>query len=381
MKKPFYQDFKLGILGGGQLGRMFIQACTNFNVSSHVLDPDVNAPCKELASSFTHGDLKDYDTVYHFGKDKDLITIEIEKVNVEALKKLQSEGTKVYPQPEAIEIIQDKRIQKQFYQKHDIPTAPFVLTDTKEDVIAHSDFLPAFNKLGKDGYDGRGVQKLSDASDLDKAFEQESLLEKLVDFEQEISVIVSRNPQGQVKAYPPVGLVFHPDYNLVDYLLSPAVLAPNIAEEAMNIAITVIEKLNMVGILAVEMFLTKDGKLLVNEVAPRPHNSGHQTINASVTSQYEQHLRAILGLAAGSTEIQIPSAMVNILGEDKHTGIANYQGIEELLAIEGVNLFLYGKKETKPQRKMGHITIVDQDIEVLKQKVKKVKESLKVVSD
>ena len=380
MKKQFYQDFKLGILGGGQLGRMFIQACTNFNVSSHVLDPDIDAPCKELAASFTHGDLKDFDTVYNFGKDKDLITIEIEKVNVEALKKLQAEGTKVYPQPEAIEIIQDKRIQKQFYQEHHIPTAAFVLTDSKEDVMAHRDFLPAFNKLGKDGYDGRGVQKLSNESDLDKAFEQASLLEKLVDFEQEISVIVSRNPQGQVKAYPPVALVFHPAYNLVDYLLSPAILPSNIAEEAMKIAITVIEKLNMVGILAVEMFLTKDGKLLVNEVAPRPHNSGHQTINASVTSQYEQHLRAILGLPAGSTEVQLPSAMVNILGEDRHTGIAKYQGIEDLLAIEGVNLFLYGKKETKPQRKMGHITIVDRDIEALKQKVKKVKESLKVIS-
>jgi len=377
MKKQFYQDLKLGILGGGQLGRMFIQACTNFNVSSYVLDGDVNAPCKELASHFTQGDLKDFDAVYNFGKDKDLLTIEIEKVNVEALKKLQSEGVTVYPQPEAIEIIQDKRIQKQFYKDHGIPTAAFILTDNKESVKANIDFLPAFNKLGKDGYDGRGVQRLDGPADVDKAFEQASLLEKLVDFEQEISVIVSRNAQGELKAYPPVALVFHPEYNLVDYLLSPAGISKEMAEEAMKIASTVIEKLDMVGILAVEMFLTKEGKLLVNEVAPRPHNSGHQTINASVTSQYEQHLRAILGLPAGCTATTIPSAMVNILGGDK-AGIAKYDGIEDVLAIEGVNLFLYGKKETKPQRKMGHITIVDQDIEALKRKVKEVKAKLYV---
>jgi len=380
MEKQFYQDFKLGILGGGQLGRMFIQACANFNVSSYVLDPDPNAPCKELASNFQQGSLQDFDTVYTFGKDKDLITIEIEKVNVDALKKLQSEGVKVYPQPESIEIIQDKRIQKQFYLEHNIPTAPFILTDNKQEVKNNINFLPAFNKLGKDGYDGKGVKRLKDINDLEKAFEAPSLLEKLVDFEKELSVIVSRNEYGSIKAYPPVELVFHPEYNLVDYLLSPALISDQISQEAMRVAVSVIEKLEMVGILAVEMFLTKEGKILVNEVAPRPHNSGHQTINASVTSQYEQHLRAILGLEAGNTDIQIPSAMINILGADGYTGKAYYEGIEDLLAIEGVNLFLYGKKETKPQRKMGHITLVDKNIDELIKKVKKVKNRMKVIS-
>jgi len=380
MEKLFYQDLKLGILGGGQLGRMFIQACTNFNISSYVMDSDKNAPCKELASHFEIGNLKDFDKVYNFGKDKDILTIEIEKVNISALKKLQSEGVKVFPQPEAIEIIQDKRIQKQFYVDNNIPTAEFILTDTKDDILRNIDFLPAFNKLGKDGYDGKGVKKIQTINDIDKAFEAPSLLEKFIDFEKELSVIVSRNEKGETKAFPCVEQVFHPKYNLVDYLLSPAQVSEEIEKKAIDIAINVIEKLKLVGILAVELFLTKGGELLVNEVAPRPHNSGHQTINASVTSQYEQHLRAILGLSAGNTETQIPSAMVNILGEEEYTGLAIYEGIENLLAIDGVNLFLYGKKETKPKRKMGHITIVDKDAKQLIQKVKKVKKIMKVIS-
>ncbi|MFK7900826.1 MAG: 5-(carboxyamino)imidazole ribonucleotide synthase [Cyclobacteriaceae bacterium] len=380
MDKQFYQEFKLGILGGGQLGRMFIQACTNFNVSSYVMDPDPNAPCKDLCSSFTEGSLKDHDRVYFFGKDKDLLTIEIENVNVDALYKLQKEGVKVFPQPEVLEIIQDKRKQKQFYAQHDIPTADFRLIENKQELEKHADFLPAFQKLGKDGYDGKGVQRITDTTDFEKAFTEPSLLEKLVDFEKELSVIVARNSKGEISSYPAVEQVIHPEYNLVDYLLSPAQINSEVEKEATRVAELVAEKLQIVGILAVELFLTKGGKVLVNEVAPRPHNSGHQTINASVTSQYEQHLRAILDLPLGNTATQIPSAMVNVLGEEGYQGIAYYEGIEKVVAVPGANLFLYGKKDTKPHRKMGHITIVDKDVEQLKGKVEEVKNVLRVIT-
>lgn len=378
--QKFYQDFKLGVLGGGQLGRMLIRSCVNFNVHTNVIDPDPNAPCSGIANEFVNGSLTDFDAVYNFGKSVDLLTIEIENVNIEALEKLESEGVKVYPQPAAIKIIQDKRIQKQFYVDNDIPTADFVLTDDAVAVKQNSDFLPAFQKVGKGGYDGGGVQRLSSAEDLTKAFDAPSLLEKAVDFEKEIAVIVSRNSKGDVVAYPAVEMVFHPEYNLVDYLLSPARLNDDIEETAAEIAKKVIDKLDMVGILAVEMFVTKDGEILVNEVAPRPHNSGHQTINASYTSQYEQHLRAILNLPLGSTFTKKPSAMVNLLGEEGYTGMADYEGLDEALAIDGVNLMLYGKKITKPHRKMGHITIIGDDYRSLEEKVEKVKELIKVKS-
>lgn len=378
--QKFYQDFKLGVLGGGQLGRMLIRSCVNFNVHTNVIDPDPNAPCSGIANEFVNGSLTDFDAVYNFGKSVDLLTIEIENVNIEALEKLESEGVKVYPQPAAIKIIQDKRIQKQFYVDNDIPTADFVLTDDVVAVKQNSDFLPAFQKVGKGGYDGGGVQRLTSAEDLTKAFDAPSLLEKAVDFEKEIAVIVSRNPKGEVVAYPAVEMVFHPEYNLVDYLLSPARLNDDIEDKASEIAKKVIDKLDMVGILAVEMFVTKEGDILVNEVAPRPHNSGHQTINASYTSQYEQHLRAILNLPLGSTFTKKPSAMVNLLGEEGYTGMADYEGLDAALAIDGVNLMLYGKKITKPHRKMGHITIIGDDYRSLEEKVEKVKELIKVKS-
>ena len=378
--QKFYQDFKLGVLGGGQLGRMLIRSCVNFNIHTNVIDPDPNAPCAGIANEFVNGSLTDFDTVYDFGKKVDLLTIEIENVNVEALEKLEQEGVKVYPQPSAIKLIQDKRIQKQFYLDHGIPTAEFVLTDNLEAVEKNRDFLPAFQKIGKGGYDGGGVQRLTSSDDLKKAFDAPSLLEKAVDFEKEIAVIVSRNPQGEISAYPAVEMVFHPEHNLVDYLLAPARLNDDIELKALEIAKKVIAKLDMVGILAVEMFVTKEGEILVNEVAPRPHNSGHQTINASFTSQYEQHLRAILDLPLGSTFTKKPSAMVNLLGEDGYTGMAIYEGLEDVLAIEGVNLMLYGKKITKPHRKMGHITILGEDYRSLEEKVERVKKTIKVKS-
>jgi 5-(carboxyamino)imidazole ribonucleotide synthase len=308
------------------------------------------------------------------------VTIEIENVNVAALKELERKGKKVFPQPTVIELIQDKRIQKKFYQENHIPTADFVLTENAAEVRSHKSFLPAVNKLGKEGYDGRGVQILKSEADLSKAFDKPGLLEKLVDFEKEISVIVARNERGEIKSYPAVEMVFHPVHNLVEYLFSPAEISVSVAAKAEKIAISIIEKLNMVGILAVEMFVTKAGEVLVNEIAPRPHNSGHQTIEANVTSQYEQHLRSILNLPLGNTSVIAPSAMVNILGEDGFEGDAKYAGFQEVMNVSGVHVHLYGKKITKPFRKMGHVTIMDDDVESLKKKVNFVKQTLKVIA-
>lgn len=380
MTKNFYQDFKLGVLGGGQLGRMLIQSCVDFNIFTSILDSDITSPCKEFASQFVIGDPTSFDDVYNFGKNLDLITIEVENVNVEALKKLKSEGKKVYPQPEVIELIQDKRIQKQFYKEKGIPTADFILIDHKEDLKNHIDFLPAMQKLGKSGYDGRGVMKLKNAVDIEKGFESPSLLEKLIDFDKEISVITARNEKGEVSVFPVVELVFHPEKNLVEYLFAPASVSEEIVTKANEIALKVTNELGIIGILAVEMFVTKDGQVLVNEIAPRPHNSGHHTIKANYTSQFEQHLRAILNLPLGSTLSNTNSAMVNILGEEGYSGIAKYEGLEELLKMEGVFIHLYGKKFTKPFRKMGHITVVDQNLELLKKKVNTVKSLIKVIA-
>lgn len=380
MKPQYYQNnFKLGVLGGGQLGRMLIQSGIDLNISFSVLDPDANAPCNQLAP-FTTGKLTDYDTVIQFGSSCDLITIEIENVNTAALRELEKRGKKVFPQPSIIELIQDKRIQKQFYVDNEIPTAEFVLTENKSDVLKHKAFLPAVNKLGKEGYDGRGVQMIRSEQDLEKAFDSPGLLEKLIDFDKEIAIIVAKNEKGDIISYPAVEMAFHPEKNLVEYLFAPADLPDAIQQKADQIARKVINRLGLVGILAVEMFVTKGGEVLVNEVAPRPHNSGHQTIEANYTSQYEQHLRAILNQPLGSTKMLIPSAMVNLLGEDGFTGEAKYQGMEAVLALEGVHVHLYGKKITKPFRKMGHVTIVDNDMESLRKKANFVKDNLKVIA-
>ena len=371
---------KVGILGGGQLGRMLIQAGIDFDLDISILDPDSNAPCKLFANRFEVGKLTDFDTVYQFGQSVDVLTIEIESVNVDALEKLHQEGKKVFPQPQVIRTIQDKRLQKQFYQKHQIPSPEFVLIDNKAALEAHADFLPAFQKLGKDGYDGRGVQKLDSPADFEHGFENPSLLEKLVDIDKEISVIVARIESGDLSTFPVVELVFHPEHNLVDYLLAPAQITPEQAAKAEALAKEVMLKLDMVGLLAIEMFLTKDGEILVNEVAPRPHNSGHHTIKANGTSQYEQLWRAILDLPLGDTSAQSLAAMVNVLGASGHTGNAHYEGVNDTLGVTGAYLHLYGKKLTKPSRKMGHVTILDQTLEGLEQKIDLIKRSIKVVT-
>jgi 5-(carboxyamino)imidazole ribonucleotide synthase len=375
-----FNHLNIGLLGGGQLGRMLLQAAADLDLNIAVLDPDPEAPCASLVKEFQKGDLTDYQTVYNFGKGRDLITIEIENVNTEALEDLVKEGVKVYPQPEQIKLIQDKRLQKKFYQERSIPTADFILINSKEELANNIGFLPAFQKLGKSGYDGKGVQRLTGESDIAKGFDGESLLEKLVDFDKEISVIVARNSAGEIKAFPVVELVFHPEHNLVEYLFAPADVRSEIAKTATDLALRVVNELEMVGVLAVEMFLTHKGEVLVNEIAPRPHNSGHQTIEANITSQYEQHLRAILGMPLGSTAQLMPAAMVNLLGEAGFSGPSYYDGIETVMRMEGVYPHLYGKKITKPFRKMGHITVLDKNLEHLKAKVKQVKDGVKVIS-
>jgi 5-(carboxyamino)imidazole ribonucleotide synthase len=374
------QNQILGVLGGGQLGRMLIQSAINYNQDIHILDPDPNAPCKDIAQHFQVGSLKDFDTVYAFGKNCDVITVEIEAVNTDALQKLVDEGKKVFPQPHILKLIQDKRAQKQFYQQHGIPTADFILTDNKADVIFKKDFLPAVNKLGKEGYDGRGVQILRTEEDLEKAFDAPGLLEKLIDFDKEIAVTVARNENGDLVAYPAVECAFHPTANLVEFLFAPAEISVEVESKAKEIAKEVILKLDMVGILAVELFVTKAGEVLVNEIAPRPHNSGHHTIEANFTSQFEQHLRSVMNWPLGDPSLRCPAAMINLLGEDGFSGPAIVEGKEEALAEKGVYIHLYGKKLTKPFRKMGHVTILDEDLGSLKAKANRIKELIKIKS-
>jgi len=380
MKKTFYGNLRVGILGGGQLGRMWIQNALNYNVTCSVIDPDANAPCKHICDDFTVGDITDFDTVYAFGQKVDLITIEIEKVNVEALEKLASEGKLVYPQPSIIKMIRDKGVQKQWMKDHGIPTSDFQLIDNKEELEKLTWGLPYVQKLRKDGYDGKGVQIMRSKEDFAEAFEAPSLVERLVDFEKEIAVIVARNENGETKTFPLVEMDFHPTANLVEFLVSPANVSEFISMKAENIAVKIAEELELVGLLAVEMFLTKSGDILVNEMAPRPHNSGHQTIEGNISSQFEQHLRAIFNQPLGDTDAKYHSVMINVLGEEGYSGDAVYVGMEEVLTLPGVYVHLYGKKITKPFRKMGHVTVIDQNRDEAIKKARKVKEVLRVIT-
>ncbi len=376
----FKQGITIAVLGGGQLGRMLIQAAIDFDLTINCLDPDSNAPCKDIAHNFTVGSLNDFETVIAFAENADVVTIEIENVNLEALEELEKRGKKVFPQPSVLRKIKDKRVQKQFFVQNNLPTADFILTENLNDFEKNADFLPAVHKIGEGGYDGRGVQVIRSKDDIKKGFDAPSVLEKLVDFEKELAVVVARNESGELKTFPAVEMVFHPTANLVEYLFSPASISDEINEKAQQISKEAAQAFGVVGLLAVEMFLTKSGDILINEVAPRPHNSGHQTIKGNDVSQYEQHLRAILNLPLGATTSRGLSAMVNLLGEENHEGNAVYEGMEAILKIEGVHPFLYGKKTTKPFRKMGHVTIVDEKLDSLKEKVEFVKQTLKVIS-
>lgn len=368
---------RLGILGGGQLGRMLIRETINLDVDVYVIDPDPDAPCRNICHSFAQGNFKDFDAVIAFGQGVDVITIEIEHVNVDALEKLESLGKKVFPQPNVIRLIQDKGAQKEFYRENGIPTPAYRLVEAGR-IGEHTDFFPAFQKLRTGGYDGRGVQSLRTADDLSKAFTEPSMLEKAVDIDKELSVIVSRNVQGEVATFPVVELDFNPQANLVEFLFSPASISAEVEATSQRIAKDVANKLGIVGLLAVELFLDKKGNVLVNEIAPRPHNSGHQSIEGNMTSQFMQHLRAVMGLAPGDTSMLRPSVMVNLLGEEGHTGEARYEGLEEVLSWKGVNVHLYGKRFTKPFRKMGHVTIIAETLVEAKNIAKRVQQTLKV---
>ncbi|RYD80482.1 MAG: 5-(carboxyamino)imidazole ribonucleotide synthase [Sphingobacteriales bacterium] len=380
MQKPFYKDFKLGILGGGQLGRMLVQPCVKYNILTHVLDEDANAPCKGVCTSFTQGSFKDYQTVLDFAKNTDLITIEIEHVNVDALEELEKQGKPVYPQSHIIRMVQDKGLQKQFYKENNIPTSEFILLESEAEIELHKDFLPAFQKSRTAGYDGRGVKGIFSENDICDALKGPCLLEKKVDYEKEISIIIARNTQGEIAIYPAVEQVFHPEKNLLQYLQSPADISSKVAEKANEIARHIMESLKMVGLLAVEMFVTKTSEVLVNEIAPRPHNSGHHTIEANLTSQYEQHLRAITGMPLGATDAIQPSVLINLLGEEGYEGEAIYEGVEKCLGLPGVYIHLYGKTFTKPFRKMGHVTVVGKTWEEVKKKAEIVEKSLKIIA-
>ncbi len=378
MKSIHGKNFQLGILGGGQLGRMLLPEANYLDIDIHVLDPAMDAPCAELANSFTQGDFRDYQTVLDFGRGKDLLTIEIEDVNIAALRALKAEGVAVCPDPEHIAIIQDKGTQKAFFDSHDLPSSPYKLINSRNE-LRDTD-LPCALKLRTGGYDGKGVMVLRNEADLASAFDAPCVVEQLVDIDKELAVIIARNASGETATFPVVELVFDPKANLVDYLFAPAQIPPELAQQAAQLAIQVADAFAFTGILAVEMFLTKSGQILINEVAPRTHNSGHHTIEANYTSQFAQHLRAILNLPLGSTETVRMAAMVNLVGEVGYSGPVLYQGMSALLTMSGVYPHLYGKSHTKPYRKMGHVTVLADSFEELQNKVASVKSSIRVVS-
>ncbi len=381
MQKKWYgKSFRLGMIGGGQLGRMFIQEAVNFDVHVFVLDPDENAPCKKIATQFTLGSLTDYQTVFDFGLDKDVITVEMENINIEALEDLEKIGKKVFPQSHVLRIIQDKGLQKEFYKENNIPTADFYLTHDSSQLKSFEMHFPLMQKLRKGGYDGKGVQPLRKTEDLAHAFNAPSVLEKMIPFEKELSVIVARNEKGETAVYPSVECQFNPEANLVELLFAPSSIAEEVEKRARILAIEIIEKLEMVGLLAVEFFLLTDGTLLVNEIAPRPHNRGHHTIECNITSQFEQHLRSILNLPLGSTKIIQNGVMINLLGEKGYEGEAIYKGLEEIISFEGVFVHLYGKEQTKPYRKMGHITIGNPSLEEAKMIALKIQKIIKIIA-
>ena len=380
----FSSDFKLGILGGGQLGKMMLYETRKYDIHTKVMDPSSDAPSRIACNEFIHGDLMDYDAVYNLGKKVDILTIEIENVNLDALAKLEEEGVKVYPPTQALRIIQNKAKQKLFYVDNGIPTADFQRFAYKseiEDSIANGGLkFPFIWKATQFGYDGQGVKVVRKLQDLEDLPAGECITEELVPFKNELAVIVARSASGEVKTYPVVEMEFHPEANQVEYVLCPARISESVAKKANEIALKVSDKLKQVGILAVEMFQTEDDQILVNEVAPRPHNSGHYSIEASYTNQFEQHIRAILDLPLGSTESKVTGIMVNLVGAEGHTGDVVYQHIEDIMKLEGVTPHIYGKRQTRPFRKMGHVTIVNPDISEARKTAELVKNTIKVIS-
>jgi 5-(carboxyamino)imidazole ribonucleotide synthase len=381
----FSSDFKLGILGGGQLGKMLLFDTRKFDIQTYVLDPSDEAPCKIACNQFFQGDLMDFDTVYNFGKKVDVLTFEIELVNLDALVKLEEEGLPVYPSPKTLKLIQNKGIQKDFYTQHNIPTAPYTrfekTTALKTAVENNEVTLPFVWKCTEFGYDGNGVKVVRKATDLDELPNVECIAEAMIPFKNELAVIVCRNPSGEIKTYPVVEMEFHPEANQVEYVICPARIDEEVAKKARAIALNVSQQFNHVGLLAVEMFQTEKDEILVNEVAPRPHNSGHYSIEASYTSQFENHLRAILDLPLGNTDSKVAGIMVNLVGSEGYSGQVIYENIEKILEWNGVTPHIYGKKQTRPFRKMGHVTIVNEDVNEARKIAEKVKNTIKVISE
>jgi len=381
----FSSDFKLGILGGGQLGKMLLSETRKFDIQTYVLDPSEEAPCKIACNKFFQGELMDFDAVYNFGKLVDVLTFEIELVNIEALEKLESEGVKVYPSSKTLKGIQNKGIQKDFYKEHRIPTADytrFESTATLQIAVENNKIeLPFIWKCTEFGYDGNGVKVIRKSADLENLPNVECIREAMIPFKNELAVIVCRNPSGEIKTYPVVEMEFHPEANQVEYVICPARIDDKIATKARAIALDVSEKFNHVGLLAVEMFQTEDDEILINEVAPRPHNSGHYSIEASYTSQFENHLRAILDLPLGNTDSKVAGIMVNLVGEEGYTGNVVYENMQEILSWNGVTPHIYGKKQTRPFRKMGHVTIVNEDSAEAHRIAEKVKNTIRVICE
>ena len=381
----FSSDFKLGILGGGQLGKMLLFDTRKFDIQTYVLDPSNEAPCKIACNVFYQGDLMDYDTVYNFGKKVDVLTFEIELVNLEALVKLEEEGLPVYPSPKTLKLIQNKGIQKDFYTQHNIPTAPYKRFENLQDLKSAINNqqsaiqMPFVWKCTEFGYDGNGVKVVRKATDLDELPNVECIAEAMIPFKNELAVIVCRNPSGEIKTYPVVEMEFHPEANQVEYVICPARIDEEVAKKARAIALNVSQQFNHVGLLAVEMFQTEDDEILVNEVAPRPHNSGHYSIEASYTSQFENHIRAILDLPLGNTDSKAAGIMVNLVGSEGYSGQVIYENIEKILEWDGVTPHIYGKKQTRPFRKMGHVTIVNKDVNEARKIAEQVKNTIKVI--
>ena len=384
MEKLVTSNLKLGIIAGGQLGKMLIQEASKWDIITYVLDKDENCPASCIASHYVKGSNVDFESVYQFGKLSDVLTFEIENVNIEALKKLKSEGHRIVPDPEILELIQDKGLQKEFYKKNGIPISSFKIYESGTAILNGIEKgeikFPFVQKLRKGGYDGRGVAVINDKNDFTKILPGASVIEEKIEIVKEIAVIVARNRKGEIKCFPVVEMLFDPQANLVDKLICPSSITIEQSEKAVTLANEIIELLNMEGLLAVEFFIDTKGEVIVNEIAPRPHNSGHHTIESIITSQFEQHLRAILNLPLGSTKLKLPSVMINILGAEGHEGPVIYEGLTESMAIDGVKIHLYGKKITKPYRKMGHVTILSSSLECALKKAEKVKQFIKVKS-
>jgi 5-(carboxyamino)imidazole ribonucleotide synthase len=371
---------KVGILGGGQLGRMLLQAAANYTAETYVMENDTHCPAAHLCHHFIKGDITNFDDVYNFGKKLDALTIEIESVNVDALEKLETEGIKIYPKPSAIRIIKNKIRQKEFYQSNEIPSSDFIITQNQSDLNNHHHLLPAVHKIGEGGYDGKGVQVIKNKEHIIKGFDAPAVLEKMVNIKKEIAIIIGMNDKGEAAVYPPAEMIFDPVLNLLDYQLSPALIPEKVLWKAEAIALKVVKQLNSAGLFAIELFVTDTDDVLVNETAPRVHNSGHHTIEANYCSQYDMLWRIILQYPLGNTKPILPSAIVNIIGAEGYTGAAKYEGLEETLTMENVFVHLYGKQQTKPGRKMGHVTIISKDYQDLTHKANKIKHLLKVIA-